>query len=478
MRTRLQKYIGDKAFYKMALAIIFPVVIQQLILSIAGYVDNLMISSFSQTAYTGVSTANRFMFLVNFFWIGLSAGISVFIAQYFGAKNKKRISATIQLSLIITVIFGIISTFVIYYTGPQIIRLFIPGSSADEMAAISHGIEYLSFIALGALIILLNFMVATIYRSIGKPKIPMYAGIVGIFVNIGLNFLLIFGYLGFPALGAKGAAIATIISKVVELVILLFIALFFDKEKYIKQVFQGFYVDTHLFRLYVRKGTPILLNEVLWAVGVQILARLITGGNYYWLTAFNYSQNVTDLFFIYFAGIATGTAILVGSALGEGDFPKAKDYANKLIGITFMASIIAIILIVSISPFLLLILTPVNAVYYDAYNIILVTAIFIIIYGFNAEIFFILRAGGDSLRAFLLDQLPTFIIGIPLGFLLHQMEPQWQLGLIIIFALTRVVDIVKVFFAVHFYRKETWVQNLTTIVPIHHSEVMIQEAEL
>lgn len=473
MNNFFKKYIGDKAFYKMALAIIFPVVIQQLILSIAGYVDNLMISSFTQAAYTGVSTANRFMFLVNFFWIGLAAGISVFIAQYFGAKDKKKITGTIQLSLLIAIIFGVISMFVIHFAGPRVIRLFIPGSGNKELLAIDHGIEYLKYIAAGAVVILLNFMVATIYRSIGKPKIPMYAGIVGIVVNMALNFVLIFGFLGAPALGAKGAAIATVISKVVELLILIVIALFYDKEKYAAQVFRGFFIDNRLLRLYLQKGIPIVLNEMLWAVGVQILARLITGGNYDWLTAFNYSQNVTDLFFIYFAGLATGTAILVGNALGEGDFAKAKDTANKLIGITVIASLIAVILLVAASPLLLLILTPINEVYHLAYRLILVTSAFVVIYGFNAVIFFILRAGGDSMRAFLLDQLPTYLIGIPLAYLLHEMEPKWALGLILIFAATRIVDVVKVVFAIYFYKQETWVRNLTVNngVPLHQQKL-------
>ncbi len=465
MKARLKKYIGDKAFYKMALAIIIPVIVQQLVLSIAGYVDNLMISNYTQTAYTGVSTANRFMFLMNFFWIGLAAGVSVFIAQYYGAKDNKRITATIQLAVIIAVVIGFISSFLIYFGGPTFLKLFMPGDSADELLAISHGSQYIKFIAYGGVIILLNFMVATIYRSIGKPKIPMYAGIAGIVVNVGLNFLLIFGLLGFPEMGAKGAAVATVTSKTVELGILLFIAIFYDKEKYIKRVFRSYELDSKLFNVYLKKGIPILLNEIMWAFGVQLLARFITSGNYDWLTAFNYSQNVTDLFFIYFGAIATGTAILVGTSLGEGNFDQAKDYANKLIGITVMASLLAVVLLVTVSPALLLILTKPGPIYDYAYKLILITAIFILLYGFNAVIFFILRAGGDSLRAFFLDQMPTYLIGIPLTFFLSYMEPKWQLGLIVIFLFTRIVDVVKVFIAIKFYKDERWVQNLTELTP-------------
>lgn len=466
MEKGIKKFIGDKQFYKMALAIIIPVVIQQVILSIAGYVDNLMVNSYSQTAYAGVSTANRFMFLINFFWIGLSSGISIFITQYYGAKEKDKLTGTIQLSLIIGIVLGVVSMLLLYYAGPLLIKLFIKGDGAAELEAISHGTTYIRVIAFGAVFMLLNFMVSVIYRSLGKPKIPMFVGIIGIIINMGLNTILIFGYLGAPALGAKGAAIATVISKVVELILLIIIAIIYDKDKSIVSIFKKNYMTKNFFKLYLKKGGPIVLNEILWAVGVQILARLITGGNLAWLTAFNYSQNVTDLFFVYYAGIATGTAVLVGTALGEGDFPKAKDYANKLIGVMFVASVIAIILLVGLSPLLLMILTPVNEYYWSAYHIILVTSIFIVLYGFNAMVYYILRAGGDSIRAFLLDQLPTYLLGIPLAFLLHQMEPKWQIGLVGIFAFTKIIDVVKAFFSYILYKKETWVVNLTNLEQI------------
>lgn len=475
MKARINKYIGDRAFYKMALAIIIPVVIQQLILSIAGYTDTLMINAFSKEAYNGVFTANRFMFIMNFFWIGLAAGISVFIAQYFGAKDKKRIIGTIQLALIIGLVLGIASIFLIGFLGPVFVKIFIPGSDQLSLMSLGYGIDYIKLMSVGAVIMLLNFMVSTVYRAIGKTKIPMYAGIAGIIVNIILNFVFIFGYLGFPAMGASGAALATVISKVVELLILVFIAFRYDKEKYAKETFKSFEIDKALFVLYLKKGLPVLFNEILWAIGVQILARLVTGGNYDWLMAFNYSQNVTDLFFIYFGGIATGTAILVGASLGEGDFIKAKDYANKLLGITVISSLIAIVLLVGLSPLLLLILTPVNNIYWSAYHLILATSIFVIAYGFNSFVYFVLRAGGDSLRAFLLDQLPTYFIGIPLTYLLHQKEAKWQLGLVVIFLATRSVDIVKIVVSYHFFKKETWMQNLTVKTKKDKSKLVLEQ---
>lgn len=464
MKEKLKKYIGDKAFYKTALAIIVPVVIQQLILSIAGYTDTLMINSYSDVAYNGVATANRFMFLMNFFWIGLATGISIFISQYFGAKDEERITGTIQLSIIVGVVLGIASMFLIHFLGPIVLKLFISGSELKDIKAVEFGTSYLKIIAIGGVIMLLNYMTSTIYRVLGKPKIPMYAGIIAILVNIVLNFILIFGLLGFAPLGARGAAIATVISKVVELGILIIVALVYDKNKYIYKVFNSYKVDMPLFKAYLTKGLPVLFNEVLWATGVQLLVMLITAGNYDWLQSLNYAQNITDLFFIYFAGLATGTAILVGSALGENEFDKAKDYSKKLIGLAIMASLVAVILMIVISPLLLLILTEPNGIYYlTSYYLILVTAAFITFHGFNSSIYFILRAGGDTLKAFFLDQGPTYLIGIPIALLFYLMNGKWQVGIVLIFASTKIVDLIKIYFAVHFYKRETWVQNITLL---------------
>lgn len=477
MKTgRLKKFVGDKAFYKMALAIIIPVIIQQIILSIAGYVDSLMINSYSQVAYVGVSTSNRFMFVINFFWIGLASGISIFVAQYRGAKQTENIKAIIQLSLIIAIIIGIISFFAIYFLGPLVLKAFIPGQGATDLESVRFGTEYIKMIAFGAVIMLLNFMVSTIFRSLGKPKIPMFAGIAGIAINILLNVLLIFGYLGFPELGAMGAAIATVASKVIELGILLVVAFFFSEEGYARKIWKKVYLNSRHVIMYLRKGTPIVINEVMWAIGMQLLAFFITGGNTAWLTSYNYFQNITDLFFVYYAGIATGTAVLVGSALGEGAFEKAKDYANKLIGLMVVAGTVAIILLVSVSPALLLILTPVGEIYWNAYYLILVTSAFIILYGFNAMVYYILRAGGDSLRSVLLDQLPIYLIGIPLAFLLYKMEPKWQLGLVLIFLITRLIDVIKVIASYFVFKQETWLQNLTVEEPSKPKELKSAES--
>lgn len=458
---RFNKYFGDKAFYKMALAVLIPVVIQQLILNIAGLIDTFMINGFSQTAYNGVSTANRFMFIINFFWIGLAAGISVFVSQYFGAKNKKGIVGTFQLGLILSVVFGFLSTVVIYFFGPMVIKMFLPTSDPEQIEAVKFGIEYIQIIGYGAIVFLSSFMIATFYRSVGRANIPLFAGIVGIIVNMILNMILIYGFLGFPAMGAIGAAWATLISKIAELIVLIVVAFLYSEENYAKEIFKKYVITKRLIKMYILKGAPIIVNEVLWSISMVLYAMFITSGVYEWVTAYGYSQNATDIFFVYYSGMATASGVILGQALGEGDFNKAKDYLLKLRGIMMITNIAIIILIIVLSPLILLIFTPVNTTYYLAYQVILINVVFIAIYGYNAMTYYALRAGGDSLRTFLLDQLPTYLVGLPVVVLLSHFRMELGINILMIFFASKSTDIVKLIYSRHIIKKGTWLNNLT-----------------
>lgn len=462
---KIKKFFGDKAFYKLALGLIIPVIIQQLILSIAGYVDNFMINGYDSVAYAGVSVANRFIFIVNFFWIGIAAGISIFVAQYFGAKMEKHITGTIQLGIILSLIFGVISFFLIYYFGPVMIKLFFKEQNSDDLLAIGFGIEYIKVISYGSVIILLNFMVSTIYRSLSKPKIPLIAGVIGISANIIMNYIFIYGYLGVAEMGAKGAALATVISKGIELSILVFIAFYYQKDGYAYKIFKKFYLQKSLVIGYLKKGLPVIANEILWAFGVTLFALFITNHNIEWIIAYGYSQNVTDLFFVYYSGMAVGTSVLIGKTLGESDFTKAKDYFNKLLGLMFISNFIAMILMVGASPLLLHFLADNKEIFMLSYKLILLNVAFIVIYGYTAMCYYTLRAGGDSLRAFLIDQLPAYLIGLPIVIFLSFMEPTWSLGLPLIFLLSKLSDLVKVFFSHYNIKKGTWLKNIAIEKP-------------
>lgn len=470
IKTKIKPYFGNKEFYKMTFAIIIPVVIQQVIVSISGYVDNLMIDSFSKNilgstvAYDGVSTANRFILIMISLWIGSCAGISVFLSQYHGAEDRKGLVGIMQLSIFIIFIIGVISTILISYVGPEVLSLFIK----KDKPAFKYGYDYLKTMSYGVILLFANMMVSNIYRSIKKTNIPLISGIIGVFVNIFFNYILINGKLGCPQLGATGAAIGTLISNGLQLFILIYHALFLSKDKYIYDVFKSLNTTKDNVKEYLKKGFPISVNEILWAISMQLIALFVTmpgntGNTNPWLSIFNYTNNITDLFYVYFSGLATGVAVLVGGRLGAGEFEKAKDYAKKMTGIAVMAASGAVILLALFTPALLFLFnfTPKDPEYLMIYYATLLSTTGLVPYAISVVLYYIIRSGGDTLRAFLVDQVPTWLVTLPTAFLLGYFEKKLQLGFLLIFFLVRATDFIKMTFSIIVYRKETWVKNIT-----------------
>lgn len=213
--------------------------------------------------------------------------------------------------------------------------------------------------------------------------------------------------------------------------------------------------------MYISKGGPIIINEILWSIAMVLYAMFITSGIYEWVTAYGYSQNATDIFFVYYSGMATATGVILGQALGEGDFENAKDYLIKLRAVMMVTNIGIMVLIVLLSPIILLMFTPVNSLYWLAYQLILINVIFIAIYGYNVMSYYALRAGGDSIRTFLLDQLPTYLVGLPIVMLLSHYRVELGVNILIIFLASKSTDVVKLIFARHIIKKGTWLNNLT-----------------
>jgi len=200
---------------------------------------------------------------------------------------------------------------------------------------------------------------------------------------------------------------------------------------------------------------------VLWSLGITLFALFYTYHNDFWYNAYAISQNITDLFFIIFSGLGSGSAVIIGASLGRSDFKQAKEDGNKLMGLAVMLGIVMGILMVITGPFIISMFKTSKETRNLIMGILIVTAIFLAIYSYNSVCFFILRAGGDSLRAFLLDQLPTYLIGLPIAIIFGLNAKNWGISMVFIFSLSHLSDLSKVFLATHFVRKEQWLVNIT-----------------
>lgn len=452
----LKKYIADKDFYKKVFAMILPIMLQQLFLSIAGYVDGIMINSYGATAaaYNGVSAANKLIYVCNFVWIGIISAVSIFTAQYYGAGNKKKVKETARLSLYTSVGFAIISFFVIIFFGNKVVDSYIIDETARQC-----GYQYLDIIKYGNFFIAVGMSMASVYRSVQRPHIPLVIGIVGIAVNIFLNWTFIFGHLGFEAMGAKGAAIATVISKVVEVILYIIVIRMF-KVEWLENMFESFKVSSKLLKNFAKRGTPIILNELSWSISMILLTMFYTYHNDVWYNAFSYTQNISDLFFIVFSGLGNGTAIIIGASLGQSKFEQAEQEMNYFRGIGLAMGVVVGGSMMALSPVTSMMFTKDPEMINLMCRIMRVTACFAIVYCFNAVSFFTLRAGGDSLRAVILDQGPTYLLGLPVAIILGVNAASWGIDIVIVYLASHIMDISKIFMGNFFLRKRVWLKNL------------------
>lgn len=454
---KLKQYFGDKKFYKFTFSIILPIMIQQLFLSIAGYIDSLMINGYDaeHLAFNGVSAANRLIVILSFVWLGCATTASIFLSQYFGAKKKEKMQETFRLSIYVAIFIGVLSMGIVFFFGKNVVNTFVINPISRQ-----YGYDYLKWFIWGICITSINYAFASAFRSIEKPKVALYCSILGIIVNVILNYLLIFGHFHFPRLGAEGAAIATVISRVFETLCFI-LTIVFSKTNFFKGSFKQWKVNKKLILSYLKKGIPLVMNELLFSLGLVIFAKYYTYKNDMWYNAYSYSQNISELFFIIFNGLGTGTGVILGASLGENSFEKAKQDAKKLKMLGILLGLGAGILMASTSSFVVQFFHPTLEVKKIVIHILLATSVFIWIYSYNSVNFFILRSGGDSVRAFILDQTPTYFISIPLTIILGINAVQLNLRIEHIFLISHIADVIKIFLGNYFVKMEKWVVNLT-----------------
>lgn len=265
------KFIGDRNFYKMVLAIAVPIMIQNGITNFVSLLDNIMIGQIGTEQMSGVAIVNQALFVYNLCLFGGVSGAGIFTAQYFGQKNEEGVRQTVRFKIWMVFLITLITVILLLYAGDPLIAFYLQGDGTAKSAAatLRYGKEYLMIMLPG----LVPFMLVQVYsstlRECGQTILPMKAGVIAVFVNLILNYILIYGKLGAPALGVQGAAIATIISRFVECaVVLIHTHRHVQQNPFVKGLYSTLKVPAGLVAKIITKGMPLLLNETLWANSV------------------------------------------------------------------------------------------------------------------------------------------------------------------------------------------------------------------
>lgn len=460
-KTR-NKFIGDKSFYKMVLAIAVPIMIQNGITNFVSLLDNIMIGQIGTEQMSGVAIVNQLLFVYNLCLFGGVSGAGIFTAQYFGQKNQEGVRQTVRFKIWMVSLITIFTVILLLTAGDSLIMLYLQGDGTVESAAatLRYGREYLQIMLPG----LIPFMLVQVYsstlRECGKTILPMKAGVIAVFVNLILNYILIYGKFGAPALGVQGAAIATIISRFVECaIVLLHTHRHAQDHPFVQGLYTTLKVPASLVLKIITKGMPLLLNETLWAAGTAMLTQCYSIRGLNVIAALNISNTINNVFNIVFIALGESVAIIVGQLLGAGKMDKAKDTDNKMIAFSvFSCVLIAAVMLLLARFFPLLYNTNAEARTLATYFIML-TAVFMPQNAFLHASYFTLRSGGKTIITFLFDSVFIWCVNVVIAFILSRYT---ELHVAAVYAFVQMGDWIKCVIGFVLVKKGVWLQNIVS----------------
>lgn len=451
-------FIGDRAFYKIVLALILPVIVQNTITNLVNLLDNIMVGQMGTVQMSGVAIANQLIFVFNLTVFGGLSGASIFGAQFLGAKDYEGLRNTFRFKLWAVIFLFITGASIFVLSGEDLLSLFLSGegNTSDAAAMLKYGQEYLNVMIWGLPPFVLSLAYSSTLRETGESLLPMKASIAAVFTNLCLNYVLIFGKLGFPALGVEGAAIATVISRYVELsIIVLYVHSHVDLFPFAKNLYRTLKIPCGLAFKILKKGMPLLANELLYALGVSAMVQIFSTTGLNVVAGLNISGTVTSLFNMVFFSTGNAVAVLVGQTLGAGEFKKAISYVWKLIFFSICISGAMCISLIFVSPFITHIYNTTDEVRRMARYFMRISAIYMMFNSISHCCYFTIRSGGKAFMTFLFDSLYSWTVCVPFAYVLTHFT---QMNIYALYPVCYSADVLKSIIGVIAVRTGFWAQ--------------------
>ncbi len=456
----MKRLIGNRAFYRRLFAVMTPILVQNIITNFVSLLDNIMVGQVGTEPMSGVAIVNQLLFVFNLCIFGGLSGAGIFTAQFYGKNDQKGLRQTFRIKLYIAAIsIGIFLTLFLI-RGERLISLFLHKGqeNLDLEATLRHGMRYLHVMLIQMLPFAVSQVYASTLRETGETMLPMKAGIVAVFVNVLFNYLLIFGKLGFPVMGVTGAAIATVIARFAECLIVVWWTHFYRaRNPFIKGVYRSPRVPLSLVKQVILTGTPLLANEVLWAAGTAMLNQCYSVRGLEVVSATNISTTVSDLFFCAFFAMGTTVSIMIGQLLGAGRLEQAVDENRKLIAFSVALSAAVGMIMAALAPKIPQIYNTTDTVKKLASSLLIVSAVMMPLNAFINASYFTLRCGGKTLITFLFDCVMLWTVNIPLAFILSRFT---RLPVVEMYALVEGVNLIKAAIGFWLVKSKKWVNNL------------------
>lgn len=461
----LKSVIGDKALYKRIFIFAIPIMIQQGITHFVNMLDNVMVGTVGQAQSTGVAVSNQLMFVFNLCVFGAISGAGIFTAQYFGKGDFEGVKQTFRFKIIFCILLAALGISLFCFKGENLISLYLNKEDNAELAAMSLGFakSYLYIMLIGIVPYTISQCYGSTLREAGQSTVPMAAGVAAVVVNLSLNYVLIFGKWGAPKLGVNGAAVATVISRFVELAVLVTYT-FIRRQKciFILEGFKSPYISFSLIGEIFKKGMPLMLNESLWASGIATVNKFYSQRGIDVVAANNISQTFFNVFSVAFMSVGVAIGILIGHDLGSGkNKEKIKKEAFKSIFFSvFVSAVIAIIYAVC-AIFIPRIYNVSDNARSIATHLMQVTALTMPLDAFAHASYFTLRSGGKVIITLIFDSFFVWGVTVTAAAVLINYT---SLGIITVYFICQSLNIIKCVLGFVFVKRGSWIKNIISEV--------------
>ncbi len=457
---RLDRYFGDRRFYRTALTVALPIMVQNGITNFVGMLDNIMVGRVGTVQMTGVSIANTLLFVFTLAVFGAVSGAGIFGAQFYGKGDMEGVRHAFRFKLLECAGILALGTFVYLAFGRELMVLYLRGEGEqthiDE--SLRYGLSYLRIMLLGLPAFALAMCYAGTLREAGQTVPPMTAGLVAVGVNFVCNWLLIFGKLGLPELGSDGAAIATVISRYVEAaIVVIWSHRHADKAPYFRGAWRSLRIPRRLAGQIARRGAPLILNETLWALGQALLLQCYSLRSFVVVSSVNIASTLGNVCNVAFMAMGASIGILVGQLLGAGKTEEAKDTDRKLIVFTELTCLVFGGTMAAVSGVFPQIYNTEAEIRALASKFILINAALMPIHAYANGAYFTLRSGGKTVVTFLFDSVFTCVIVAPTAYVLSRYT---NLPIVWLFFCCQSLELIKCFIGYGMIRSGVWIQNI------------------
>ena len=451
----------DKHFYRRILSVALPMMIQNGITNFVQMLDNVMVGQVGTIPMSGVAIVNQLLFVFNLCVFGAASGAGIFTAQFKGREDNEGIRHTFRFKILIGLLLSALGAGIFLTFREQLIGLYLTGEGSPEDAAqtMAYGVRYLKVMLLGLLPFALSNAYSGTMREVGETKVPMVAGIIAVLVNLIGNYILIFGHFGAPALGVVGAALATVISRFVELGIVAgWLHCHGARHPYIIGALRSFQIPRKLTGDIICKGMPLLINEFLWSTGMAFLSQCYSTRGLEVVAAFNIATTISQLSNVVFISMGGAVGILMGQMLGAGLPEEEIRRDNKrMMGLSVAVCFVVGAVTVALSGVFANLYNTTESVRRIAVGLICLSAVMMPVNSYNNAMYFTLRSGGQTFVTFIFDSGFSWCVCVPVAYILSRFT---ALPILPLYALCVGVDILKIPIGAYLLNKGVWIRRI------------------